>query len=102
MARENIVLNHVEDRVRAVEGDLCKSEAMPCDLAVANIVADAIRMLAAPLTRHLAKGGLLICSGIIREREQDEMCIRDRSSTKPSISRMPPPCPCPVAMGTPA
>ena len=71
VARENIALNHVEDRVRAVEGDLCKSEAMPCDLAVANIVADAIRMLAAPLTRHLAKGGLLICSGIIREREQD-------------------------------
>lgn len=55
VARENIVLNHVEDRVRAVEGDLCKSEAMPCDLAVANIVADAIRMLAAPLTRHLQR-----------------------------------------------
>ena len=71
VARENIALNHVQDRVRAVEGDLCKSEAMPCDLAVANIVADAIRMLAAPLTRHLKKGGLLICSGIIREREQD-------------------------------
>ena len=71
VARENIALNHVRDRVRAVEGDLCKSEAMPCDLAVANIVADAIRMLAAPLTRHLKKGGLLICSGIIREREQD-------------------------------
>lgn len=71
VARENIALNHVQDRVRAVEGDLCKSEAMPCDLAVANIVADAIRMLAAPLTRHLKKGGLLICSGIIREREKD-------------------------------
>lgn len=71
VARENIALNHVGDRVRAVEGDLCKSEAMPCDLAVANIVADAIRMLAAPLTRHLKNGGLLICSGIIREREQD-------------------------------
>ena len=71
VARENIALNHVQDRVRAVEGDLCKSEAMPCALAVANIVADAIRMLAAPLTRHLKKGGLLICSGIIREREQD-------------------------------
>ena len=28
-------------------------------------------MLAGPLTRHLEKGGLLICSGIIREREQD-------------------------------
>ena len=44
---------------------------MPCELAVANIVADAICMLAGPLTRHLVRGGLLICSGIIREREQD-------------------------------
>lgn len=71
VARENIALNQVQARVRAVEGDLCKSEAMPCELAVANIVADAICMLAGPLTRHLEKGGLLICSGIIREREAD-------------------------------
>ena len=71
VARENIALNQVQARVRAVEGDLCKSEAMPCEMAVANIVADAICMLAGPLTRHLEKGGLLICSGIIREREAD-------------------------------
>ena len=71
VAKENVALNHVEDQVRVVVGDLCKSEAMPCDLAVANIVADAICMLAGPLTRHLEKDRLLICSGIIREREQD-------------------------------
>ena len=71
VARENVALNGVQDAVRVVVGDLCKSEAMPCELAVANIVADAICMLAGPLTRHLEKGGLLICSGIIREREQD-------------------------------
>lgn len=71
VAKENVALNHVEDRVRVIVGDLVKSEAMPCDLAVANIVADAICMLAAPLTRHLRKGGLFICSGIIREREAD-------------------------------
>lgn len=71
VAKENIALNHVGGQVRAVVGDLCKSEAMPCELAVANIVADAICMLAGPLTRHLERGGLLICSGIIREREQD-------------------------------
>ncbi len=74
VARENVALNGVEAAVRVVEGDLCKSEAMPCELAVANIVADAICMLASPLTRHLQQGGLLICSGIIREREQD---VRD-------------------------
>lgn len=71
VARENVQHNGVADTVRVVEGDLCKSEAMPCDLAVANIVADAICMLAGPLTRHLARGGLLVCSGIIREREAD-------------------------------
>ncbi len=73
VAKENVELNGVEKQVRVVVGDLCKSEAMPCDLAVANIVADAICMLAGPLTRHLEKDRLLICSGIIREREQDVM-----------------------------
>ena len=71
VAKENVELNHVEKQVRVVVGDLCKSEAMPCEVAVANIVADAICMLAGPMTRHLVKGGLLICSGIIREREAD-------------------------------
>ncbi|MEG2950786.1 MAG: 50S ribosomal protein L11 methyltransferase, partial [Clostridia bacterium] len=61
----------VNENVRVVVGDLVKSEAMPCELAVANIVADAICMLAGPLTRHLVPHGLLLCSGIIREREQD-------------------------------
>jgi len=71
VARENVAHNRVEHAVRVVEGDLVKSEAMPCELAVANIVADAICMLCGPLTRHLLAGGLLICSGIIREREAD-------------------------------
>lgn len=71
VATENVALNHAEQVVRVVCGDLMKGETMSCELAVANIVADAICMLAEPLTRHLARGGLLICSGIIREREQD-------------------------------
>ena len=73
VATENVANNHVQAQVRVAWGDLVKSEAMPCELAVANIVADAIRMLCGPLTRHLLPGGLLICSGIIREREQDVM-----------------------------
>ncbi len=71
VAKENVAHNHASDSVRVVRGDLCKSEAMPCELAVANIVADAICMLAGPLTKHLLPGGLLVCSGIIREREAD-------------------------------
>lgn len=73
VAIENVALNGAEEQVRVVVGDLCKSEAMPCELAVANIVADAICMLAGPMTRHLEKDGLLICSGIIREKEQQVM-----------------------------
>lgn len=71
VAKENVELNGVSGGVKVVCGDLVKGEAMACDLAVANIVADAICMLAGPLTRHLLPGGLLICSGIIKEREQD-------------------------------
>jgi len=71
VAKENVELNGVADVVKVVCGDLVKGEAMACDLAVANIVADAICMLAAPLTRHLLPGGIFLCSGIIQEREQD-------------------------------
>jgi len=70
-AAENVRQNGVERCVRVVKGDLVNGEAMPCALATANIVADAIIMLCGPLTRHLAADGLLICSGIISEREQD-------------------------------
>lgn len=71
VAEENVQLNQEAAKVRVVCGDLVDGEAMPCGLAVANIVADAICMLVQPLTRHLARGGRLLCSGIIREREQD-------------------------------
>ncbi len=71
VAGENVALNNEQARVRVAAGDLVGGEVMPCELAVANIVADAICMLAGPLTRHLARGGLLVCSGIIREREPD-------------------------------
>ena len=42
-----------------------------CDLCVANIIADVICMFAAPLNDHIVPGGLFICSGIIKEREQE-------------------------------
>ncbi|MCI6376891.1 MAG: 50S ribosomal protein L11 methyltransferase [Clostridiales bacterium] len=79
VARENVALNAVDGHVRVVVGDLCKGETMPCELAVANIVADAICMLAGPLTRHLQRNGLLICSGIIREREQDVLLAAEKA-----------------------
>ena len=70
VATDNVALNQAEG-VRVIQGDLVKSEAIACELAVANIVADAICMLSEPLRHHLCDEGLLLCSGIIREREED-------------------------------
>ena len=71
VANENIARNGVSDTVTAVQGDMVRSEAIPCDLAVANIVAGAVSVLAEPLKKYLQPGGWLLCSGIIKEREQD-------------------------------
>ena len=71
VAKENIAHNALEDKVRAVEGNLLASSDGMCELCVANIIADVICMFAAPLNDHIVPGGLFICSGIIKEREQD-------------------------------
>lgn len=82
VANENIERNVVQQNVRVVQGDLIKSEAMACDLAIANIIADAICALAAPMKRHLISGGYFICSGIIKEREQDVLdALKDAGYT---------------------
>ncbi len=54
-----------------MEGNLLDKLDITCDLCVANIIADVICMFAQPLNSHIVPGGLFICSGIIKEREQD-------------------------------
>lgn len=71
VARENIAHNGLEAIVRAEQGDLLASSDGVCELCVANIIADVIRLFAEPLKAHIVPGGLFICSGIIKEREQD-------------------------------
>jgi len=71
VANENIARNGVKETTSAVQGDMVRNEAIPCDLAVANIVAGAVSVLAEPLKKFLRQGGYLLCSGIIKEREQD-------------------------------
>lgn len=71
VARENIAHNGLEDRITAIEGNLLEKLDVTCDLCVANIIADVICMFAQPLNDHIVPGGLFICSGIIKEREQD-------------------------------
>lgn len=71
VAKENVEHNGLQNVIRAVEGNLLESTDGVCDVCVANIIADVICMFAKPLIPHIVEGGLFICSGIIKEREQD-------------------------------
>ncbi len=88
VARENVRLNGVADRVYVTQGSigtgpagvplLSRADAGPpegtlradgYDLTVANIIAEVIIELAKSLAASVALGGHLIASGIIRDRE---------------------------------
>ena len=71
VAKENIAHNGLSETITAVEGNLLDRQEMICEVCVANIIADVICAFAEPLTHHIVPGGLFICSGIIKEREQD-------------------------------
>lgn len=71
VAKENVIKNHLEGQIDVREGDLLKQVDAVCDLCVANIIADVICFFSEPLRGHIAENGLFICSGIIKEREQD-------------------------------
>ena len=71
VAKENVEHNGLQHVIRAVEGNLLESTDGVCQVCVANIIADVICMFAKPLIPHIVEGGLFICSGIIKEREQD-------------------------------
>jgi len=71
VARDNVAGNGLQDTITTLQGNLLDSVSAQCELCVANIIADVICMFAAPLTEHIVPGGLFICSGIIKEREQD-------------------------------
>jgi len=73
VAQRNVQANGVADTVSVRQGDLLKERPAgeTADVLVANIIADVICMLAEPARAHIVPGGVMICSGIIREREQD-------------------------------
>ncbi len=69
VAAENCRLNGLEKRVRITNNPL---EQLPgrYDLVVANILAEENLRLADQLIAHLAPGGYLFLSGILREKEE--------------------------------
>ena len=71
VAAENTKKNGLSSVVRVKHGDLLENSEEQADVIVANIIADVICFLCGPAKKHLLPGGVFICSGIIREREDD-------------------------------
>ena len=69
VARENARLNvsgHLVQAIRATGFSAPQfAEAAPFDLVLANILANPLRQLAAPMARHLAPSALVILSGLL-------------------------------------
>lgn len=71
VARENVAQNKLDQKIHVMEGDLVRDVQETFDLCVANILADVIIFLSVPLKQKIRRGGTFICSGIIKDREQD-------------------------------
>jgi ribosomal protein L11 methyltransferase len=69
VARENARLNVSGHLVQAIRATGLSAphfaDAAPFDLVLANILANPLRQLAAPMARHLAPGALVILSGLL-------------------------------------
>lgn len=71
VAQENVAMNHVEQTVTAVQGDLLTGVDGQADIIVANIIADIIIQILQDLPPRLKDDGVFIASGIITERLSD-------------------------------
>lgn len=68
-AADNARLNNVQDSVTIQESDLISNTAATGDIVLANLTADILLRLASDLPKHICKGGLLVCSGIIHKKK---------------------------------
>ena len=71
VAAENVRVNGFEGVIDVRCGDLLDVVRETGDVVIANIIADVIIGLAAPVRARIAEGGVFICSGISVERRDD-------------------------------
>lgn len=69
-SHENADLNDLEDKMEIKKGNLLDVVKGRADLIVSNIIAEIIVDEIKNLKNHMDKGGILITSGIIKERRQ--------------------------------
>ena len=79
VAAENVQHNGFGGRIEVRCGDLLEVVQESGDVVIANIIADVIIGLAAPVRQRIADGGLFICSGIAANRLQDVLDALDKS-----------------------
>ena len=70
-ARENCVLNDLQDKITVANANLLDKTANKFDVVLANITADVLIMLSQSLGNYMKKDGIVIISGIILKREDD-------------------------------
>ncbi len=71
VAKENCIVNNVSDRISVQKGVLHALKKELYDIVVANIIADVIIGISPDVTSYLKPGGILLTSGIIKERKDD-------------------------------
>ncbi|MEK5069774.1 50S ribosomal protein L11 methyltransferase [Sporosarcina sp. FSL K6-1508] len=67
-AKENIALNHVEETVKVMHGNLLDSVKEPAEIIIANILAEVIISFSQDAYSILPEEGLFIVSGIIGQK----------------------------------
>ncbi len=69
---QNVALNEMDDRIEVITGAIGDVLAAGTTFPVvfANLIARILADNAEPIARHVNRGGLVIASGIIDEREQ--------------------------------
>ena len=72
VAKENVAVNGFAEVIEVRCGDLLEAvDADPADVVIANIIADVIIGMAAPVMPYIKPGGVFICSGIAVNRLDD-------------------------------
>ncbi len=77
--RENMLANQIqEDQFEIIEGNIINDQSIQdkvgyeqYDLVTANILAGIVILLLESISKHMKQAGIIITSGIIKEKEQD-------------------------------
>lgn len=71
VAKENIELNKLSSKIEIYASELKEVKIVRQDIIVANIIADVIIDIVDDIKKRMKDNGIVICSGIILEREND-------------------------------